>query len=353
MQIGLIQLVELLAAYHAGALGLALLTQRDMRGLALLCFVFSAHMLANLIASLNLLPPGWDITSAFGLLYGPAFYLFVRSLCYGDRRMTPLDLLHAIPALIIVIIRPQDPVAQIFGFPLLVAYLVFAYRALLDHRRINRQWRSDDESVNLRWVERGFLAFCAIALFDIARTAAPAVLPLPGDAPFALVLISVTALLTAMSWRGFRHAAQDGPISEQAARSASPDAPGVNPSDHALALADFARIDGTIRTEELWLEPRLSLADVAQRAGGSTRDVSRAINIATGQSFSAYINAMRLAEVERLIAGGGPENRTVLDLAFAAGFNSKSAFNRIYRAETGRTPSQALAASNSPPRPES
>ena len=39
-----------------------------------------------------------------------------------------------------------------------------------------------------------------------------------------------------------------------------------------------------------------------------------------------------------------PDNhrRTVIELAYEAGFNSKSAFNRIYRDETGRTPSQAF-----------
>lgn len=34
------------------------------------------------------------------------------------------------------------------------------------------------------------------------------------------------------------------------------------------------------------------------------------------------------------------DNRDLLDIAFAAGFSSKSSFNRVFKAQTGETPSR-------------
>jgi AraC-like DNA-binding protein len=337
----LIDAVQLLTAYHAGGLAGYLLVRRISPSLAILCLVFATHMLANLVTTLAQLPPQANITSAFGLLYGPAFWLFVRGLCYREARPGWRDLIHLVPALLVILIRPADPWPQLAGLPLLIGYLVATFLALREHGRLAGQVRADDDRVSLRWVRQAFFAFVAIAAFDIGRSAFAARLPGLDDAGLALVLVAVTALLSALTWRSRAHVRDRGALSPrglEAGRAGAASGP-----DDADALADFTRIDAIVRRQELWREPRLSLADVAREAGGSTRDVSRAVNAGSGRSFSAYVNGLRIDAVDALMSDPERSDATLLTLAFEAGFNSKSAFNRLYRTIRGETPSRAFA----------
>ena len=56
--------------------------------------------------------------------------------------------------------------------------------------------------------------------------------------------------------------------------------------------------------------------------------------------FSDYINAYRVSEVKELV--NKPENKsyTLLSIAYDAGFNSKSSFNRAVKKHLGVSPSE-------------
>jgi AraC-like DNA-binding protein len=59
-----------------------------------------------------------------------------------------------------------------------------------------------------------------------------------------------------------------------------------------------------------------------------------------GQSFSSLVNGYRIEEVKSLLADPKSNGGSVLQMAMEAGFNSKAAFNRAFKAHTGMTPSQ-------------
>ena len=86
-----------------------------------------------------------------------------------------------------------------------------------------------------------------------------------------------------------------------------------------------------------YLDPQLDLQQVARECGYSRNQISYLLNQVLGQSFYRYVNQARLqhllAELER--AGPAPK---VDDLAFAAGFNSLSAFYKCFRQHTGLSP---------------
>lgn len=334
MTLTLLTLVFLLTAYHAAALAILLALKPRLRPLAGLAAIFGTHMLANLGMTTGSLPPALGITSAFGLLYGPLFYLVVRTLAFADQPPRLIDLLHALPALIIALWRPDPPMSQVFGLPSLVIYIGLAIRILFRHRIAAAQYRSDDRNVDLGWVGYAVAAFAALAALDIAREL---VLGPTGwisdDLALSLVLISVTGLLTAMGVFAWRHDGLQGAV------PARPE-PSPVERDDSEAMARFSQIDALVRDRELWREPRLTLADLARETGLSPREVSRSINTGSGSSFSRYINLMRLDAINALMADPAQKRRTVIELAYEVGFNSKSAFNRIFREETGRTPSE-------------
>ena len=91
-----------------------------------------------------------------------------------------------------------------------------------------------------------------------------------------------------------------------------------------------------------WRDPELSLDRLARHLGTNTAYLSRALNEGLGLSFNEAINRLRVDEVGRRLASDAADG-DLLDIAFAAGFSSKTSFNRSFKARTGKTPSQFRA----------
>jgi len=85
-----------------------------------------------------------------------------------------------------------------------------------------------------------------------------------------------------------------------------------------------------------YLEPRLSIADLARRMGSNETYISRALNQGLDQSFNAFINALRVDRAKDLMTSN---TLNILEIAHDAGFNSKATFNRVFRDIAGMTPS--------------
>jgi AraC-like DNA-binding protein len=59
-----------------------------------------------------------------------------------------------------------------------------------------------------------------------------------------------------------------------------------------------------------------------------------------GTNFYEYINGFRVATFKQKVQNGDAQQFTLLALAYESGFNSKASFNRIFKKQTGLTPSQ-------------
>jgi AraC-like DNA-binding protein len=102
-------------------------------------------------------------------------------------------------------------------------------------------------------------------------------------------------------------------------------------SDLVHRLERLFEKDGLHRNEDL------SLRRIARRLGLPDRRVSNAINRVRGISVSQFVNDFRIREACTLLS---TTERTVLEVSLAAGFATKSNFNREFLRVTGQTPSQ-------------
>lgn len=92
--------------------------------------------------------------------------------------------------------------------------------------------------------------------------------------------------------------------------------------------------------QRLFLNPELTLSDLAQKTNLSPNTVSHCLNTGLGQSFNDFVNAYRVAEVKRRLADPDAERFTLLGIAYESGFNSKTTFNRIFKEATGLSPKE-------------
>lgn len=95
-------------------------------------------------------------------------------------------------------------------------------------------------------------------------------------------------------------------------------------------------------TSKPFLNPKLTIHDLAQEINIPSHQLSRVINTEFHCNFFEFINSYRIEEFKRNVLSPGIEKFTILALAFDCGFNSKSAFNRIFKEYTGITPGEFM-----------
>jgi AraC-like DNA-binding protein len=93
-------------------------------------------------------------------------------------------------------------------------------------------------------------------------------------------------------------------------------------------------------SELTFLEPELSLSDLADSLNISQHTLSQTLNMHFGQSFFEYINSLRVKEVQRCFADPAYAGMSILDIALTSGFSSKATFNATFKRLTGSTPSE-------------
>jgi AraC-like DNA-binding protein len=89
-----------------------------------------------------------------------------------------------------------------------------------------------------------------------------------------------------------------------------------------------------------FLDNDLSLASLAENIGTSPQLLSQYLNHSLELSFFDYINGLRVERVQQLMLDPTQSKKTIIQLAFAAGFNSKSTFNLAFKKKTSYSPSQ-------------
>ncbi len=92
---------------------------------------------------------------------------------------------------------------------------------------------------------------------------------------------------------------------------------------------------------QLFLQPSITLEDVAKRMGTNKTYVSKMVNSTYNQSFPELLNTLRIDYAEQYLL----EHRDAKqkDIAKACGFLSASAFNSMFKKVTGLTPKMWLS----------
>ncbi|WP_242109530.1 helix-turn-helix domain-containing protein [Luteimonas aquatica] len=85
-------------------------------------------------------------------------------------------------------------------------------------------------------------------------------------------------------------------------------------------------------------EPALTIGQLARRSGYPEYLVSAVINRRFDGHFWDYINRQRIEAASAHLADAS-DARSILEIAYACGFTSKSTFNAAFKRQLGQTPS--------------
>jgi AraC-like DNA-binding protein len=87
-----------------------------------------------------------------------------------------------------------------------------------------------------------------------------------------------------------------------------------------------------------YLNPTLSLSDLADQLALPPYVISQVLNMKLNQNFYNFINQFRIEESKQILSTLKESEKSILEVLYQCGFNSKSVFNSAFKRHTGMTP---------------
>lgn len=325
--------------------------------LALLLLLLSSSLITPFIGFANVYDLNqWLTYFPFSILYsyGVCVWFYTRHLTDSQRKFSFRDLLFFIPTAIYLGYRfflfshsdewkgwyntTYNHTAQTFIFVTeLVWNLFFLYLAIAHYRKY-RSWLnenySDTEKIKFDWLRNFLYVFAAVlilgALFDFTDSFLFK-LSYVQYFYFEIILSLVTYYLAIAGY--LRSQTIELHFVETK----------IGSTEQKTALISATELEklkqkllDVMQTTRPYLEPTITLTDLARNVGVNTSVLSHVINKGFGKNFNDFVNGYRIDEVKAKLTGA--DESTLTAIAFDSGFNSKATFNRAFKKFTGTTP---------------
>ena len=279
-------------------------------------------------------------------LVGPLLYFYVKSLLDYQFTLSKRDLYHALPFVIVIVCSLfivllterlylfRYPGRIYFSSAILIQSFIYigaSLRSLRSHGLSLGSFLSYIDDIKLSWVRFFMSGFVVAWLIHLQFFVGWDVLRRPQWCPYATSLYFLTAFLF---FNGMVYLALRKPeIFHQNQKYRTSDLTENEKKEYREKLISL------MRSEMLYLNPSLTLTEIAAKLNLPPRHVSQIINETLQFNFRDFVNKFRIEESKRLLAK--PEQQlNIMGVALDAGFNSKSAFNSAFKRHTGVTPKE-------------
>ena len=304
------------------------------------------------------------------MLHGPCMYLYVLCLVSDKNRIRLRDFLHLLPFLffngyiLIASFYPgiaeklnleelsqkYDPPFLFLFFLILTAisgpvYFLLIMRLFrkLDINIFNNY--SSSAGIDLGWLRKLVLIFGIIWTILISVTVIHHVLNM-----FSVVFctdglfLSLSMFVLLIGYFGLKQnvlfSSEDLIIAESSGKTQFRYSGSRLTEEEEKAYA--GKLTAHMISSKSYLNPELSLPKLAEEVGISIHYLSQVINERFKLNFFDFINRYRVEAFKAKVKDPRFTNYSLLGIAFECGFNSKSAFNRVFKQNTGLTPSQYI-----------
>lgn len=360
------------------AAGLFLKKGRAGKYFALFALLLSYELFVEYIYMMS----GWRshwvlffIKEALGFLYGPLLYLYTSTITGTYNRLSPKHLLHLLPVIMYLCID-VNTITPIFIDPtyllqdiddrgvnqyriivryarlgIIAVYLAATFNMIYSYKKMIGEFFSNHQKIGITWLQvfisvagiiwiAGFsssvifmhypeyMGYSARGFFFLTIMAVYAA------GYFALTQPEIYSIIHGMSTHGAGVIENPGETKLRYAKNIIPPETKNEYRDKIIACFD---------NDKIYLDPDLTLTQLSERTGIPGHTVSQVINDTMKVNFYTLVNRYRSDYAAELLSSD--KEASVISICFRAGFNSKSAFNSIFKQHTGYTPSEFRARS--------
>jgi AraC-like DNA-binding protein len=296
----------------------------------------------------------WEKLNGFprssSLAFAPIIYFYLKAQTNKDFRFHKRDLKHALPFAVYFFTHlfffVQGPkvvhqwqiseVAYWFNWLTSIGiwisyiiYFVWSLRLYNKYRSWAKTQFSNADVISFTWLRNFIYLIIAGEVFRLSWNLVDMIIDMPYENDWWWHLLTVV-IIVYVSIHGYSQIQPRGltfEIESDKTNGVDKEAKIVNES-----LKDWSdKIESIFQEEKVYLEPDLSLTELAQKLKTNTSVLSAAINQNFGKNFNDFVNEYRIREFEEQINNPSNQNYTRLAVALDCGFNSKATFNRALK----------------------
>lgn len=339
------------------------------RILGIWCLCFALSFLAAFIVIDNQLNVfsfliGWSFFLPAS--YGALLYLYCRHAIV-ERPLSAIDFIHFLPLLICwllnidILMAPADEkltlvingpthslafvLSQFILFVQAFVYIYFSARLINQHQNKAKHTLSSFNPSIFKWLWMLLILNLVIWTLKVLSQISQEVSFLSSVGSFLIVVLIYSIAM--VQWRDPKlfkvEQLTDSPVvmsqNTQTDKHLKPVAGNsVGSLSQEIRLSLLKDVKQLMDEQKLYLENHLTLSSLAEAIGISTHHLSEVLNQEVGKNFYQFVNEYRIHFICEKIKSN-PSDK-ILDLAFSAGFSSKSTFNAVFKQIAGVTPSQ-------------
>lgn len=303
-----------------------------------------------------------------GLLLGPLLYFYVKSIISVNWRFKRRDFYHFIPFLIYFLFRvsiwlydmgqlgyadtQNGAMMQYLNMSVvgaifillenisMILYLAFTIQSYYLYRGRIKQYYSNTYDLELNWLRNFLLIYTFLHAYGLVQaTLNNGILEMSYIHKWWLEFLYALAIIY-IGIKGYFT-----PVSklQEVSFSSIPEFEDYQSREiEADNSYDVSRVIDAMEIKQLYLNPDLTLGDLAKELKMSTSDLSETINAGLGMNFNDFINSYRVDAVKQALIVGKQSNMSLMGIAYDCGFNSKATFNRVFKKMTGNSPSNFI-----------
>jgi AraC-like DNA-binding protein len=347
------------------------------RLLSFLLFIFSLHLAEYVMVASGLYqqtPHFIGSTLPVVFLIGPIYYLYAVSLLQEEFHLDVKRALHFSPAVVCYLVllpfyaqAPENKVAFLAYiiqsgfviFPLdlfllvalstcqMLVYFYLTFNALNDYEESFKLESASTKIFNVDWLKKISLGFSLYMVLFFVAYFQLFLLKAHRQEIFYVVMLILSGFIHAVGYHAIR---QPEIFSVAKAKPAAAVRP--SPKYQKTALPEqksqsyLEKLLQLMESKKPFLNPELKLSGLAEALEILPNHLSQVINAELNKSFFDFINEYRIEEAKRRLLDAKYEHYSILAIALDVGFNNKASFNRVFKKQTGMTPSDFVKTSS-------
>ena len=297
---------------------------------------------------------------ALFLMMALLIYFYAKSLCLSDYKITIGEHKYFLPPLIFVF----TSILYFFIFVLkratsldfdvfvahshemgifysvlhllILAYVLGVLRVLRKYREEIKAHFSTIVQIDITWFFLVFFAFIAMWIIEIGLQIQTY---LPGSFSFYRTVLSIFSVVINIVFivflvkRGLKQVEIFNGVREKT-RTDFLKLPDEKINSYAEMFKNHLQVN------KPYTQPHLTLSEVAEQLSIPSRHLSYTINRYFNKNFFDIISDHRINEAKRMLKDPNNKKKSILEICYDVGFNSKASFNSLFKKKTGLTPSQ-------------
>lgn len=279
---------------------------------------------------------------SFGYLFGPFLFLYVTATTKRNYKFSKIQLWHcflfgiSILVVIVDIDIPWQAVYGILNFQVLL-YLIFSISLIRSYRITFKDHFSSIERINLNWLLFVLVGFFLGWFIDLINVTGHALKLFPlNDGLNTLSIFMNFVFSILLFYKALKQpqvlldASEQPPIKKYKNSKLK-----IEEKDELLKI-----IEDHFKSEKPFLNPSLTISNVSKSINVPSKHISQVINESLNKNFYDFTNSYRINEAIIHLCENKDSAKTILEILYQSGFNSKSAFNAVFKKQTGMTPTE-------------